>query len=435
VVATPVPEARPGTVAITFGAPRFIADQLREVVRAFNQADPSIVVAVEVRDRPDVPGSMADAARSSDCFAWPEAPREDEFAALLDLQPLIDADATFPRDDYLPPLLAPFQQGGGQYGLPFTVFFRALHYNVAVFDAAGLAHPSAAWTLDDFLGVAQQLTRGAGRDKQYGFGAYGAQTGEVFFFLDRLEVAPTLGDGATLQPRFTDPQVAHAIHRYLELLRTSSPDTRLKGYRRNDLRDETSPLIAAGRIGMWLAFGGAFLDRGPDARPGFAWAMAPPPLGTSAVTANDVRVHGLYIAAQTERVEACWIWLKYLSGDLSSMAGGFPARISLAESDAFRTQAPLGALDVYDAYRAAFARRASTGSRTAPFSRSAIDYYWLFRAVERALQGGDLERELAEAQTLTELYLACVRGGVLGSTCAIQVDPDYQGFAAPIPTP
>jgi hypothetical protein len=62
-----------------------------------------------------------------------------------------------------------------------------------------------------------------------------------------------------------------------------------------------------------------------------------------------------------------------------------------------------------------------------------IDYYWFFRAIDHALQGKNLERELANAQTLTEQYLACVRGGAKGSICATQVDPSYQGWRNPAP--
>ncbi|MCG8347451.1 MAG: hypothetical protein MI924_06680, partial [Chloroflexales bacterium] len=60
-----------------------------------------------------------------------------------------------------------------------------------------------------------------------------------------------------------------------------------------------------------------------------------------------------------------------------------------------------------------------------------LDYYWFFRAVDRALQGGDLEQELADAQDLTEQHLACVRSGAPAGVCARQVAPDYQGFAEP----
>jgi hypothetical protein len=86
-----------------------------------------------------------------------------------------------------------------------------------------------------------------------------------------------------------------------------------------------------------------------------------------------------------------------------------------------------GAIDVYKAYQAAFARAPSLSLAVEPFDRSQIDYFWFFRAIDRALQGKYLERELIGAQTLTEQYLTCVRGGTPDRTCARQVDPDYRG--------
>jgi hypothetical protein len=63
-----------------------------------------------------------------------------------------------------------------------------------------------------------------------------------------------------------------------------------------------------------------------------------------------------------------------------------------------------------------------------PATTPAIDYFWFFRAVDRALQGGNLDRELTEAQTLTEQHLGCVRSGGKPSACATQIDPQYQGL-------
>ena len=70
--------------------------------------------------------SLENIAASADCFSWWGAPGTNEFTATLDLQPLIDADATFDRDDYPAGLLTPFRQGDGLYGLPYAVNFRTL---------------------------------------------------------------------------------------------------------------------------------------------------------------------------------------------------------------------------------------------------------------------------------------------------------------------
>ena len=63
-------------------------------------------------------------------------------------------------------------------------------------------------------------------------------------------------------------------------------------------------------------------------------------------------------------------------------------------------------------------RRSSNG--TPP-----IDYYWLYRAIDQALQGKNLDQELSQAQALTESYIACVRAGGQGGPCIQQVDPNY----------
>ncbi|HEX9370890.1 MAG TPA: extracellular solute-binding protein, partial [Roseiflexaceae bacterium] len=434
VVATPIPEAAPSATTITFGAPSFAVDQAGRLAASFNAANPDIFVAVKDIS-PGVAGQinsdtrirpLAQVAATTDCFSFFGPLDPVAITATLDLQPLIDADPGFPSDDYPAALLAPFRQGTALHALPDAVYFRVLHYNRAAFDAAALAQPTAAWTLDDFMAAAQRLTSGAGKDRQYGFGSFGGQTREVFFFLDRLGAAETTGSGAAQQPNFADPRVVQAVRVYLDLLRAASPHTHLQGYRRDDLRDEAYGLITAGRVAMWFDLG-LGLPGDMNAQSSFAHAIAPPPLGSSPITANDFFVRGLAVSAQSPQREACWAWLKYVSGGMSSLRGGFPARRSLAESDAFISQAPPGAAAIYEAYRAAFERTLSAGGALANRDQSPVDYYWFFRALDRALQGANLERELAQAQDLTRQFLICVQGGTPGGTCATRVDPDYQG--------
>jgi ABC-type glycerol-3-phosphate transport system substrate-binding protein len=272
------------------------------------------------------------------------------------------------------------------------------------------------------------LTRGSGATKQYGFAATGDARGEAFFFLDRLNASPTTGSGDALQPNFTDPQVVRALQSHLTVLHTASPNARFQGYRSGDLQqDTTSALVRNGQVGMWFDFGTNFLDAGPNEKPNFAWAIAPPPLDTDTVTTNDFFIRAFAISAQTKHPEACWNWIKYLSTNIVELFGAFPVRTSLANSDAFANQAVPGAVEVYKAYRAALERTPSTDHALEPRNRSSIDYYWFFQAIDRALQGKNLEQELADAQKLTEQYLACVRNGTAQATCETQVDPEYQG--------
>jgi hypothetical protein len=87
----------------------------------------------------------------------------------------------------------------------------------------------------------------------------------------------------------------------------------------------------------------------------------------------------------------------------------------------------------YWSFTAALDHMSSTNSVSGLFSESQIDTFWFYRAIDRAVQGQNLERELAEAQVLTEQFLACLRGGTQGSICATQVDPDYHGWKNAVP--
>jgi hypothetical protein len=132
----------------------------------------------------------------------------------------------------------------------------------------------------------------------------------------------------------------------------------------------------------------------------------------------------MYISAQTDKQQACWAWLKYFSAITIEGASSFPARRSAAQSAAANEAAP-GTAAVYSAYMAALDRigqlaPGGDGPGTPP-----IDYYWFYSAIDRALQGKNLERELDEAQALTEGYIACARSGGQCEACGQQVDPGY----------
>jgi multiple sugar transport system substrate-binding protein len=420
-VATPLPEATTGSTRIAFGTTGNNGEALRQLAAAFNQQNNGVFVEIAERDVSRIPPPPATLAERLDCFTAFGAPTSAEITATLDLRPLADADPSFDLNDYYPAFLAPFEHNSGLYGLPHEVYLRTLMYNQSIFEATGLARPSAEWTLDDLLATARSLTQGARAARQYGFAAPFSSWREVLFVLDRRGAAATTGGVAGLAPNYTNPQLRQAVQIYLDLLREASPHARLTDYARDEPEhNHASELIDAGRVAMWFSFG-------VDERQANGWilAAAPPP-GLRSVGPNDFVASGLYISAKTQHRDACWAWLKFLSRDASTLAGVFPARRSLAESLGVTASLPAGTAETYRAYRPAL-ERAPTGE-PAMADSSTIDYYWLARAMDRALQGQDLERELDEAQRLTTQFLACVREGASGAVCAKQVDPNYQGW-------
>lgn len=423
VVATPVPGAKPGAITINFGIPRNVVDDARRVANQFNGDNPDIFV--QIKDTGPDNLSLSDRAGTLDCFASRIPPDASSASALLDLQPLLDADASFPVSDYPKVLLEPFKYQGHLYGLPYGANLRVLNYNQSAFDAAGLSHPTASWTMDDFLNAAQKLTSGSGPNKRYGFA--GARAPDLLFFLERFGASPATGSGAALKPNFTDPKVINAVQFYIDLMRNYSPHTHLEGYRRGDDANSAFPQIASGQVGMWLDFGTYFFGLSQGGYQGFTRAIAPPPLGTGGVTLRDFQESGLYISATSAQPQACWTWMKYVSGILAGVGGAFPARIALGSTPEYAQQAPAGAPEVIAAYRAAFDRTPGEAASADAIAAASLNYYWFFRAADQALQGKDLQRELADAQSITEQYLACVQGGGQANTCATQVDPSYGG--------
>ncbi len=423
VVATLEPEERPsGGTELSFATMWVGADNIRTLAKDFNKQSTDVFVTVNNIDmtQGDMP-TFAEVAATNDCFMWVGEPSQSELTATLDLQPLLDADANFSLDDYPSIFFEPYRQGSGLYGLPYAASLMMLNYNQTAFDDAGIAYPSATWTLDDMLNAAQQINSGEGQDRVYGFVSMSTRQ-DVFFFLNRFGAHYTRGDGNTIRPNYTDPQVLEALQFYITLLRDYSPHTELMGYTPNSWDSEPFQLANEGRVGMWLSLN---MFPGQDDSRDFTIAVAPPPFGDSTVTLNDFNVRGFHISANTDNAPACWQWITFLRNDASYLMQAFPARISLLESEAFTSNAQTGAPEVYQAYQEALA---NTTDIAQPPDRSNMDFFWLFQAIDRALQGEDLEQELAYAQDVTEQYIVCVQTGQPKQICAKDVDPNYQGF-------
>jgi ABC-type glycerol-3-phosphate transport system substrate-binding protein len=425
VVATPVPNVAPeGATTITFGMVMAKGgDQLSQVVQQFNQSNQGVFV--QPRDTFTGSGflSIPEAAAQTDCFVSPIPPVSSELTATLDLQPLIDADADMKLDDYPAALLTPYRQGDQLHGLPWGVDFRVLVYNKDRFEAAGLALPTDKWTIDDFLNAAQRLTAGQGDTKQYGFVIPRSTSEGVKFLVHLFGAATVQGRGETLKPNFTDPNVVQAVRKVVDLLKNDTPHARLDDYPATGPNVDYGELTGQGRAGAWFAWG--LYAYGQD-RSQFTMAMAPPPLAQATFDTDDVSTSGMYISARTDKQQACWTWLKYFSATTVRGASNVPARRSIAQSDAVNQNTP-GMATVYNAYAAALDRAGQLAPGGDSPGTPPIDYYWFYRAIDRALQGKNLEQELTQAQALTEQYVACVRAGGQRQVCDQQVDPDYQG--------
>lgn len=445
-VATPEPQVAPeGAVTIKFSAFAYNPADVRRLARSFRDQRPDIYVDVRSTDVFTEGPTIEQLAKTSDCFAWYSPPQNDqEFSALLDIQPLFDADASFPQSDYAAALLGPYQRSGGLFGLPYAATLRTLNYNKTAFDAAGIRPPSADWKPDDFLAAAQALTKGEGDKQQFGFVPMGGQQ-DMFFFLNQFGAQLMTGSGKDLRPNFADPAVVKGIQWYLDLALTHKVMPALKfPYKRDDSFDDRSyELVQTGRAAMWFdqglgMFGGG-VPTGPDGQPlNFEVGVGPLPIGAGGLRSGDFYMRGLHISAQSEQSQACWEWLKYLSADVTNLQDAMPARLSILNSEAFTSQASPNMRALAQTYGEVLKRApAGSGQGTDPSQIYNIDTYWFFKALMDTIEGkAPLDQGLAEAQKTTNAWLDCLaRTPDKPATCAAQADPDYKGYNTEDPPP
>jgi ABC-type glycerol-3-phosphate transport system substrate-binding protein len=446
-VATPEPQEAPaGATTINFEVNGYNPSDLRRIARSFRDDHPEIFVQIRATQVFTEAPSLERTARSADCFTWPQLPQTDaEYKALLDLQPLFDADAAMARDDFPTALLSAYQREGGLFGLPYAVNLRTLNYNKNAFEASGVKPPTADWKPSDFLAAAQALTKGDGDKKQFGYVPTNGAMQDMLFFIGQFGGRLTKGSGDDLRTNYDDPKVVEAIQWYLDLFTVHKVMPELKfPYKRDDpgYEDKSYEYAMGGRAGMWFSQGPMFNFDGPikggDGGPqtpqiSFEEGIAALPVGGAGLRSGDFYGRGFHNSAGTQQAQACWEWLKYLSADASPnmLQGGIPARISSAQSEAFTKQAAPAQIQIYQAYADALTRESQPGDDpNVLYGR--IDMYWFYKAIDQAMnKGAGLGSGLAEARKTTDAWLDCVaKSGKppKTATCASQVDPDYQGY-------
>jgi ABC-type glycerol-3-phosphate transport system substrate-binding protein len=442
VVATPEPQEAPeGATVVNFSANAFNPPDVRRLARAFRDIRPDIFVQIKATDVFTEAPTFKQLASTSDCFVWWSTPQTDEdFNALLDLQPLFDADASFPQSDYANLLLAPYRRNGGLYGLPYAANLRTLNYNRTAFDSVGIQPPTYKWTPDDFLAAAQALTKGDGDTKQFGYVPLGSAQQDMMFFVTQFGGRLATGSGLTTRPTFTDPKTIEALKWYLDLstVHKVTPVPAFP-YKRDQPfpEDKSYEIVQKGRAGMWFdmgygMFGGPVKGGDPNQPPrDFEVGVGPLPIGSGGLSPADLTVRGFHISAQTQQTQACWEWLKYLSNDVVNLQGGIPARTSVMTSDAFKQQATPDMIVLTETYAEAFKQSNIPASQTGdPNAFYMMDQYWFFKAISEAIEGTTpLDQGLAEAQKFTTAYMDCLeQTPEKPATCAAQADPDYQGY-------
>ncbi|NKB70956.1 MAG: extracellular solute-binding protein [Candidatus Latescibacteria bacterium] len=147
--------------------------------KAFETANPDIDMKVEILDgetyRRKLPVMIASGTAPDIFECVPEVSTSfPSFAskdAYVDLQPLVERDGV-DLTQWFASVIKSCRYQGKLYVLPKKLNNPAcVHYNMDLFDAAGLSYPSRDWTWEEARAMARQLTRdldGDGRIDQWG---------------------------------------------------------------------------------------------------------------------------------------------------------------------------------------------------------------------------------------------------------------------------
>jgi multiple sugar transport system substrate-binding protein len=440
VVATPQPERPlgPGDTIITFAyfggldIPRIKAYQ--ELAERFNEDHPEVWVETQTPpeqippEMDDRPSNIAEAAERADCFAWYPYLLDhlaDVRAAILSLDPFIDADPAFNLDDFHPLFVAHFRREGQLWGLPGEGWPRLIRYNKALFDAADVAYPTLDWTLDDFLVKAKALTHGEGDTKRYGFVPEEFELNDLWFFT--YQQGGQLTDESTdpISFLFDTPAIVAGVQWYVNLSRVHGVKPVFGSGFSQPPETTTAPkgrsrLIWDGQAAMWTDYS--------RTRGFYQWAeletgVAPLPGNRDA---GFVTVLGYFISAKTEAPGACWEWIVFLTEQLEPMQG-VPARRSLVESAAYRQQVGEEAAAVY----LASVERSEDSLFMKGQDWVSVPFLWFGQAYDGIMWDGvEVKAALAQVQAKADEYRACVAAGggpgdkEIWKECATKVDPD-----------
>lgn len=402
-VATPVPPLPEAETTIVFVPNRgrmgsFEDPRVYEALAdEFHRQNPDI--QVEVRT---FTGFMLDEdiARQSDVFlgkrrAPMEWPEENQYLVLVqDLGPLIDADPTFDIGD-LPGvdfLLPPGYAESAVWGIPVSFDAVGIFYDKEKFQAADVAEPDAGWTWDDFRLMGAQLISGEGESQQYGYVSRSDTLDLELFLLSRGLILPDDDPEISAQPGTTTedqlPELKEALTWWINLAQKDGSMAPIKAGSSSD------SILSQRRAALWADFLGNLsrtqypvynLARSESWDLGFA----PMPQGEHTVVAIQYNI--AYISTQAQNRQACWKWVRFLSGQLppGSMA---PARRSLLRSDAFKNQ--VGA-----EMQAAYLQVAEFyGQGEAMIDRDALGSRFLLAFVRAIEDGQNVDAALAEAR-------------------------------------
>ncbi|HSB02393.1 MAG TPA: sugar ABC transporter substrate-binding protein, partial [Anaerolineales bacterium] len=254
---------------------------------------------------------------------------------LLNLQPYLDKNPDLLKGVY-PQTLDAYKTPDGMYGLPRDFQTIVLFYNKDMFDAAGVAYPTADWTYDDLRNAAKQLTKdsnGDGKTDQFGF--YSDLWDMELIWSEAIwAYGGDIINADHTKTLVGEPKAREAWQLFHDMMfvDNSWPNSTTAGEYGGD--PFLAGVAAMTTIGHWAVPGYAEVK--------FKWDVVPMPKGPAG-QATSVNSAGFVIGKASKNPDAAFEFLKYVLSEpaqkrLAELGFACPVLQSVAESDAFLKQ-------------------------------------------------------------------------------------------------
>jgi multiple sugar transport system substrate-binding protein len=346
-------------VVITFSNDEYAYSQFKPLMEAFHEENPSITVQFVSLDSTNygesttVEGRLLALASSADT-SLTSIRAAGMSGYFLDLQPLIDMDSSFDREDFWPGSLSALEDNEGRVlGLPMTLFMRGIFYDKAAFETANLSYPQPGWTWEDFRSATAALAQVQDGDIRYGYA-------------DRFSASilqPLIGYDLALNDGVIDAEALAAnLDWYVQMAR----EDQIMGMKKSDdfwgglFKYWALPAMWYGSLYEFVLGSVTGEDEATDLTAFFtesAYGFTPFPVDSDGENGNTTPVSALcgVISAGSEHPIESWKWLNFLTehwlvSDIG-VAGNqlhIPARQSVAEAEGFWDNYPV---DVQEAMR------------------------------------------------------------------------------------
>ena len=310
-------------------------DLHKNAIKAFTDANPGIEVEVTATTESyytklqteAAAGAMADMVQIGEAYT----PHWAKTKVVADLEPYIEAEANFARDDFFPNVLDPFQWEGRQHALPKDYVTWCLFYNKDLFDAAGVPYPDDSWTWDPetggkYLEVARALTVTEGtRTTQYGMVL---STHWGYYFPRIWDNGGRYLNAERTQCLLASPEAIQAVQWMSDLVNKYSVAPTSEG-------EEAGFGFGSGKVAM-MAQGSYMIPGLLDAE--FDWGVSHHPSGPKG--RHSIMFSGAYALASTSKhPEEAWKMIVFMTregSEILAQAGwSVPARQSIAAKPGF----------------------------------------------------------------------------------------------------